>query len=445
VQDIVAVDRLRQVHAQAVHVEFLDERGRAADEDVADDFLPVSRGKAGRAVVDVAAVGRGVVGRPALIPVVDVLLRRARVVLPLGARGAEVEVVVANVLDDRDAAAVALAHEVLVLVAAAGARLDGEVMGVAVAPAERTGELRHREQLDRVDAEVGEIRQQIHRVRERPGSGMAGAERIDVQLIDDQLVDATRRRDTWCELVRPELFLGHPWSARVLEIAGDGVDALDKAAALRAIERGRRAGEMPAAGIDTAPADLVARKNIRAVHGLALRVLEPVHIRHALEGGEIGQDRAFPETAGRFGERHDRPRQIDAVAVVGDVAVAACAEDDFDAMRVWRPNGKPQAGRSGRIGEDLARAEPPSVGQIEVLLARLGRRRQLELSESFDGVHVGHFGRNTPGVRRAGRVQPDAPAESRAELGVIQLDRRREAGAPVFGDPGRHRSLAPDL
>jgi hypothetical protein len=55
-----------------------------------------------------------------------------------------VEVVVDDVLDQGDAALVTGPDEMLVLVAAAGAGLDREVVGVAIAPAEGAGELGQR-------------------------------------------------------------------------------------------------------------------------------------------------------------------------------------------------------------------------------------------------------------------------------------------------------------
>ena len=48
--------------------------------------------------------------------------------MPFGAGRIEIIMVVTDVLDHRDAPSVALAHEVLVLVAATGARFDDEVM-----------------------------------------------------------------------------------------------------------------------------------------------------------------------------------------------------------------------------------------------------------------------------------------------------------------------------
>ena len=64
--------------------------------------------------------------------------------------------VVDNVLDHGDAAAVAFPHEVLVLIAATCARFDHEQVRVAISPTD-AGELGHRQQFDRVDAEITQV------------------------------------------------------------------------------------------------------------------------------------------------------------------------------------------------------------------------------------------------------------------------------------------------
>ena len=84
VERIVAVQSLGQVHPQTVNVHLLDEERRAADELLADDLLPVARRPAARSVIDVATVRGCIVGWAALVPVIDILLGRGRIVLPLG-------------------------------------------------------------------------------------------------------------------------------------------------------------------------------------------------------------------------------------------------------------------------------------------------------------------------------------------------------------------------
>src|SRR5215469_8635867 len=109
-----------------------------------------------------------------------------------------------------------IAHKMLVLVPAASARLNSEVMRVAVAPAEGTGELGHREQLNGVDAEVEKIRQQIHRVLQRSRARAAGAKRVHVQFVHDQIFNAARHRHARPELVHPELRIRAPRSRGII-------------------------------------------------------------------------------------------------------------------------------------------------------------------------------------------------------------------------------------
>ena len=56
VERVVAVNRLRQIDAQAVDMHFLDQKRRAADELLADDFFPEPRREPDGAVVQIAAV-----------------------------------------------------------------------------------------------------------------------------------------------------------------------------------------------------------------------------------------------------------------------------------------------------------------------------------------------------------------------------------------------------
>ena len=153
-QHIVPVHSLSEVHPQPVHVHLLDEECGAADELLAYVLVPETRGAAGRAVRQVAMIGRAVVRGASLVPVIDVVFRRGRIVLPFGSLGVVVVVIVDHVLNDRDAMPMAFAHKVPVLVATAGARFDAEVMGVAIAPAERAAEFRERQQFDRIHAEL---------------------------------------------------------------------------------------------------------------------------------------------------------------------------------------------------------------------------------------------------------------------------------------------------
>ena len=125
-------------------------------------LVPETRGAAGRAVRQVAMIGRAVVRGASLVPVIDVVFRRGRIVLPFSSLCVVVVVIVDHVLNDRDAMPMAFAHEVPVLVATAGARFDAEVMGVAIAPAERAAEFRERQQFDRIYAELAQVIDKPH-------------------------------------------------------------------------------------------------------------------------------------------------------------------------------------------------------------------------------------------------------------------------------------------
>ena len=157
----------------------LDEGRGAAHEQLPDLLLPGARGETRRSVVQVTAVGRRVVRAAPLVPVVDVLLRRVGVVGPLRPVRVGIEVVIDNVLDHRDAAAVAGADEVLVLVAPTRRRLDHEVVRVTVSPPD-AGELRHRQQLDGIHAEIAQMRKERHRVFQVARPRLAEAQSADV-------------------------------------------------------------------------------------------------------------------------------------------------------------------------------------------------------------------------------------------------------------------------
>jgi hypothetical protein len=77
-------------------------------------------------------------------------------------------VVVDDILNDGDSVAVAFTYEVLVLVAAAGAGFDDKVVGVAIPPGEGSAEFGHRQQLDGVDTEGDQMRDEVHGVLQVP-------------------------------------------------------------------------------------------------------------------------------------------------------------------------------------------------------------------------------------------------------------------------------------
>jgi len=75
-------------------------------------------------------------------------------------------------LKHRDAASMAFAHEMTVLVAAARARFDAEVVAVPIAPAHVPGKLRHRQEFDRVDSEKHQMIKERHRIAQVAGAGL---------------------------------------------------------------------------------------------------------------------------------------------------------------------------------------------------------------------------------------------------------------------------------
>ncbi len=372
------------------------------------------------------------------------MLRRFRIVLPLGPGRVAVIVVIADVLDHRDAVAVALADEMLILVAVAGARLDAEVVRVAIPPAVGAGELGHGEQFDGIDAEVAQVRQQIQGVLQVAGALFAGPERVDVQLVDDQVLDPAGDRRARRELACPELGLGNPVAAGAGEVLGNGFQAPDEATALGPVELGRVAGAVPAARVVAAAADLVAREEVRPEDRLPLSVPDAVHVRGALEGGEVGEDLALPDPAGLRGEGQHRAGRVEAIAVIGDVAALAPAEDYLDFLSVGCPDGEPQARRRRAGREVLPRPQAAGVGEVEILLLGISLK-ELELPVALRGVHVVDLGRDAPEVGARGTIEPDAPAKPLPDLALVKLDPRGEARAAVFGRAGRHGRIAPGL
>jgi hypothetical protein len=83
VKAVVSVDRLGEIDAEPINVELFDERSGTADKKVSHDFFPVPGSEAGGAIVYVTAVWVWMVGRFPFVPIIDVLLRRVGVILPL--------------------------------------------------------------------------------------------------------------------------------------------------------------------------------------------------------------------------------------------------------------------------------------------------------------------------------------------------------------------------
>src|SRR5262245_31014199 len=115
--------------------------------------------------------------------------------------------VVDDVLNDGNAAPMAFAYEVAVLVTPSRARLNTKMVRVAIAPADGAREFGHRQQLDGVHAEIDKVIEKGDGVAQIAGRRFAESERSDMQLVDEKIGDARRNRHTGSELRRPE-FLG---------------------------------------------------------------------------------------------------------------------------------------------------------------------------------------------------------------------------------------------
>src|SRR5919204_6103912 len=134
VGDRVTMNGRGEIDPEPIEMELAHEGGGAADEQLADHLVPEPRCPAARTVVDVAAIRIRPVTRPPLVPIVNVVFRRVGVVGPFRALSIERIMVVDDIENNRHAAAMALAHEMLELVAAAAGKFDGHVVRSAVSP-----------------------------------------------------------------------------------------------------------------------------------------------------------------------------------------------------------------------------------------------------------------------------------------------------------------------
>ena len=150
---------------------------------------------------------------------------------PVGA-----EVVVDDVEDDPQAEAVGRVHEPPQVVGAAVGTRGCEESHPVVAPVPLAGEVGHRHELDRGDAEVAQVGQPLHHARERP----RGGERAHVQLVQRQVVE------------------GEPRPAPVVPLEAGGVHDLGWAVDALGLEARGRIGERALAvhAIAIAPAGL---------------------------------------------------------------------------------------------------------------------------------------------------------------------------------------------
>ena len=116
---------------------------------------------------------------------------------------------------------------------------------------------------------------------------------------------------------------------------------------------------------------------------------------------EVGNDCCLPDSCDAFRHRQWLVRQVDAVAIVCDVAVERVAEHDVDLLGVGRPHGKAQPGdsRTARC-ENLSRPQPPRVGEVVLLDLRVATwDPELERTHTIGLVRIVDLRRHTRHVR----------------------------------------------
>jgi len=321
-----------------------------------------------------------------------------------------------------------------------------KVVSVAVAPAEVARELRHWQELDGVDAEIGQVLDQLHGVAERAGLRPREAERADVQLIDDEVLDAGGHGQPRRELAQPEVFVAHNGWRRGdrLELRPDHVLVDDDAAADPAVKRPGLAVPGLLLGVDVTPADLPSGMDVGVVDGGTLRRPDAEHVRRPHILREVGLHIALPDPTGPRCKRDDRHGRVDALSlVVAHVPVVASREDDIDHLGVRRPHREPQP-RGLRVpGVELLRTEVTALGEAIALLELPTRGRQSEVAVAFLRRRVADLKVDTP---RCGGLRPfeaDPPAHHPPRLGVGEGHRRGERRASVLACCCLHRYWGP--
>ena len=271
------------------------------------------------------------------------------------------------------------------------------------------------------------------------------AERADVQLVNDEVLDPGRDGEAGRELGRPEIVVAHlsGGRGRRLELLPHDVLVDDDAAAHRPVERIRVAVPARLRGVLVPATDLPARMDVRAVDDLALGVLDAEHVREADVPGEVAHGRTLPDAEGPRGEGDDRTRGVDARPVARDVTAVDLAEDRLDLPGVRGPYRESQVGRRGPARVRFLRAQVAAVREVIPLLARASRAREGDRAEALLRLAVVNLEVHRPRVRPPGAVEPHAPVPLRARFGVVEVDRGREGGAAVLRGDLRHRQLGP--
>ena len=113
--------------------------------------------------------------------------------------------VVANVENDHDSSLVARLDELPQAVRSARALIDGEIVRGAISPVGGAFELRDRHQFDGVHPQLNEMIYIGESVDQGSGIGLPEAQRADVQLVDDQVLELRRKRMLGGEFVGPEV------------------------------------------------------------------------------------------------------------------------------------------------------------------------------------------------------------------------------------------------
>jgi hypothetical protein len=177
------VQRLDNVHGARVEDRVDGVEPQPVEVEVADPAL----GALEHPLADAAAVGVVEVDRGAPERLVRAREVGAERLERLDSGGADV--VVHDVEQDREALVVGGVDEALQAERATVGGVGGRQVDAVVAPAVAAGELRHRQQLERGDAELAQARE----VRDDGLERALGRERADVQLVDHRVLEVRRR------------------------------------------------------------------------------------------------------------------------------------------------------------------------------------------------------------------------------------------------------------
>src|SRR5271166_5035045 len=187
----------------------------------------------------------------------------------------------------------AFPNEVLELVAAAAGILDRHIVGGAVSPVDPALVFGKRHQFDGVDPEIDEVGNQVDRILKSAALIMPGAQAVDVELIDHQVLYPGRHWAPGFELVAPEFVLGQPvglGEARRAEGRGHEFRIDDHGTALRPVEILAPSAPLRVLGwVDAAAADLAAGIEVAAVGDLTVVLGDAEHVEGVAPWPELGE------------------------------------------------------------------------------------------------------------------------------------------------------------